>query len=788
MLNCFKKLISSQESNINLIGLKGLNPFNSDNDISNINDSNDSNDNQNNNIKTIHNIKQTKANGETIEIDLDSIDNIDQIEISKYIKKIWSLEHNFPKNILETKLGRSYQELEFFNTNDLTGKTPSFYDNINCTLTNLGNIYLQNMLLHPITDINILKNRQQALLLIKNKYESNNENILHALDKDLGTIKLLESELLSYYRPETEELKTVLDTVYFQFKILNKLNYQERFLNIYNYFIMFISPFYGIVSPIIFLIMPVIFMKYVMKSDINLKTYWTVMKNMFFKTHTGTSIFKKVLDSWIHEIESPTLKLGFRLFSFIIYLINSPFGRYGYLGLIFVTYVYSIYNYFTTTKSLNKIINYLHTYINRVRKLLDVSNYYFKNIRCLELEEHQNLVNLIENTFNNTLIKKIMKESTFTENPSWFSNKGIILYTYKLLHDEQQNSNTLLTPIFQYISILDAWSSIFRCYKQHQPMNIVEYLDPEISNNKPQISMLGLRNVCCSPSIENNLVLGIKDINDTKNITENIIDKNKQILENTDGQTSKESTIDEEQKNEEEKEKNADDEEKNADDKEKNADDEEKNADEEQNKVDEEENNKEINNMLLSGPNGSGKSTYIKSVLTNIILAQTIGFSFCQEMKLTPFHNFITHLNIPDCQGKESLFQAEMNRCYQYLQELNELESQNNFSFNIIDEIFVSTNYKEGISGAYAIIKKLSQYNNSLSIITTHFDKITKMNHNNIIKKHFSLDTNQNGEIVSDYKLKNGINKKHMAIKLLAKKGFDKDLIKDAEEMYQELD
>ena len=98
--------------------------------------------------------------------------------------------------------------------------------------------------------------------------------------------------------------------------------------------------------------------------------------------------------------------------------------------------------------------------------------------------------------------------------------------------------------------------------------------------------------------------------------------------------------------------------------------------------------------MLLSGPNGSGKSTYIKSVLENIILAQTIGFSFCQEMSLTPFHNFITHLNIPDCQGKESLFQAEMNRCYQYLQELQSLNQEGKFSFNIIDEIFVSTNYK----------------------------------------------------------------------------------------------
>ena len=100
--------------------------------------------------------------------------------------------------------------------------------------------------------------------------------------------------------------------------------------------------------------------------------------------------------------------------------------------------------------------------------------------------------------------------------------------------------------------------------------------------------------------------------------------------------------------------------------------------------------------MLLSGPNGSGKSTYIKSVL-EILFWSNYRFQFLSRMSLTPFHNFITHLNIPDCQGKESLFQAEMNRCYQYLQELQSLNQEGKFSFNIIDEIFVSTNYKEGM-------------------------------------------------------------------------------------------
>ena len=68
-----------------------------------------------------------------------------------------------------------------------------------------------------------------------------------------------------------------------------------------------------------------------------------------------------------------------------MYLINSPFGRYGYLGMIFVTYLYSIYNYFTTTKNINKIINYLHTYLNRIKKMLDIVYNIYTQIRCLEL-------------------------------------------------------------------------------------------------------------------------------------------------------------------------------------------------------------------------------------------------------------------------------------------------------------------------------------------------------------------------------------------------------------------
>jgi DNA mismatch repair ATPase MutS len=198
-------------------------------------------------------------------------------------------------------------------------------------------------------------------------------------------------------------------------------------------------------------------------------------------------------------------------------------------------------------------------------------------------------------------------------------------------------------------------------------------------------------------------------------------------------------------------------------------------------------NNNLNSNMLITGPNGSGKSTYIKSVIECILLGQTIGIVPAREFSFTPFTNIATYLNIPDCQGKESLFQAEMNRCYQQLQVLNEAESKGHFSFNIMDEIFVSTNYQEGMSGAYAIIKNMCKMKKCLNIITTHFDVLAGMDEVCVAKKYFDIEIDENDNIKGDYKIRNGVSKKHLALKLLKKKGFDASIIADAEFLYDKL-
>ena len=55
-----------------------------------------------------------------------------------------------------------------------------------------------------------------------------------------------------------------------------------------------------------------------------------------------------------------------------------------------------------------------------------------------------------------------------------------------------------------------------------------------------------------------------------------------------------------------------------------------------------------------------------------------------------------------------------MSRCHQHLDKLKYVEDNKKPSLNIMDEIFVSTNYLEGMSGWHAVIKNIENYNHNI--------------------------------------------------------------------------
>jgi DNA mismatch repair ATPase MutS len=226
-------------------------------------------------------------------------------------------------------------------------------------------------------------------------------------------------------------------------------------------------------------------------------------------------------------------------------------------------------------------------------------------------------------------------------------------------------------------------------------------------------------------------------------------------------------------------------------------------------------------NCVITGPNAAGKSTFIKSTSLNILLSQTMGISCSSVCKITPFYYINTQINIPDSKGVESLFEAEMFRCKYNIDIVKELPT-NYKSYIVFDEIFSSTNIIEGISGAYAILDKLSKYKNTLIIITTHYLYLTKLTNfkkikfiadiidsqqsdiidsqqsdiidsqqsdiidsqqSDIIDSQQSdiIDSQQNNIITYNYKIQNGISKQFIALDILKSKFLDDlDIIEKA--------
>ena len=185
-------------------------------------------------------------------------------------------------------------------------------------------------------------------------------------------------------------------------------------------------------------------------------------------------------------------------------------------------------------------------------------------------------------------------------------------------------------------------------------------------------------------------------------------------------------------------------------------------------------------NMILTGPNAGGKSTFIKSLIVNTILCQTVGVCMAKTCSMTPFYIINSQINIPDSKGYESLFEAEMYRCKEKLDLIKHCD-QSKFALFIMDEIFNSTNPVEGIAGAYAIANKLSEYKNSILIFTTHFLYLTKLKRNGRFVNYKMNVEKKDENIYYPYKLFNGVSKQYIALDLLDKNGFDKDIIEQAQ-------
>lgn len=166
---------------------------------------------------------------------------------------------------------------------------------------------------------------------------------------------------------------------------------------------------------------------------------------------------------------------------------------------------------------------------------------------------------------------------------------------------------------------------------------------------------------------------------------------------------------------------------------------------------------KNNNIIVITGPNKSGKTTLMKTLMINILIAQSLGISPCSKLKFTPFDELYTSIRSPGSFGRDS---------DRYLEYVNKLE-KNKKIFGIIDELFTGTSHLDGMAYSKAVIDHINHNSpNSITIISTQFTNVLPDLDSGVTYYKFISYNTQDGYIFP-YTMSSGISDQVPSIQLL---------------------
>ena len=192
-------------------------------------------------------------------------------------------------------------------------------------------------------------------------------------------------------------------------------------------------------------------------------------------------------------------------------------------------------------------------------------------------------------------------------------------------------------------------------------------------------------------------------------------------------------------------------------------------------------------NMIVTGPNAGGKTTYVKTIVLNIILSQTIGISMCKYMITKPYSIISTFMRVNDEVGTRSYFETETLYCKNMIEQAK-CNPDKNILF-VMDEPMHSTPPIEGQSTAYAVCEYISSsYKNARLIVTTHFHSLIELENSYKDKfRNVSMEAipneNDKFKFVFPYRIKSCYSTQCIALELLNREMFPKQLIDSAIKM-----
>ncbi len=192
---------------------------------------------------------------------------------------------------------------------------------------------------------------------------------------------------------------------------------------------------------------------------------------------------------------------------------------------------------------------------------------------------------------------------------------------------------------------------------------------------------------------------------------------------------------------------------------------------------------------VITGPNEGGKSTTMKAVALAALCGQTVGICPAKSFAMTPFAYIKTYLNINDDIGAgNSLFRAEFKRAQELVDTISTAKP-GEFGLFVFDEMCSGTSPVEGAAAAYIIAKRLSNFNNCLCLVATHFANMTNLEFDTTTFKNYNVRAIQrdDGSFTYPRILEEGPSNQHIALDILRNEGFAGSLIDEARDMVRSM-
>lgn len=178
--------------------------------------------------------------------------------------------------------------------------------------------------------------------------------------------------------------------------------------------------------------------------------------------------------------------------------------------------------------------------------------------------------------------------------------------------------------------------------------------------------------------------------------------------------------------------------------------------------------------LLLAGSNMAGKSTFLRALGVNLVLARAVGLVAAGQWRSRPLRVATSMRVHDDITAGKSTYRAEVDRVHALV------ERTGGDHLFLLDEIFRGTNPRERIAASAAVLRFLCKHD--LVAAVTHDAELWSLLQDTFVVAHFTEDVRE-GDVVYDYRLREGAPKTINALAILRRTGFPTEILDEAERL-----